>query len=170
MTVDTIPDRDLGLQGHYAGIATRFAGFLVDVFTVLTLFAIGGRVFEYVVSAVRGEEFSMSDAPVVSAVALVLWIFVYCAYPLAVAGRTFGLAVAGLRVVRRDGEDLEAWRAVVRVLVFPLSFLVFCFGFLLILLNRQSRALHDLIAGTAVVYDWDARAARIRWMSKHSPA
>jgi uncharacterized RDD family membrane protein YckC len=166
VTVHATPERDVGLQGHYAGIASRFAAFIVDVFTVTTLFAVGGRVFEYVVTTLRGDPFSLSDAPIFSAVALAVWVFLYCAYPLAVAGRTVGLAVAGLRVVRRDGEDLDPLHAVVRVLVFPLSFLVFGLGFLLILVNRESRALHDLIAGTAVVYDWDAHAARLRFLSK----
>jgi uncharacterized RDD family membrane protein YckC len=163
---ETAPARDVGLQGHYAGIASRFAAFIVDVFTVTASFAVGGRVFEYVVSTLRGDPFSLSDAPVFSTVALAAWAFVYCAYPLAVSGRTVGLAVAGLRVVRRDGHDLDARHAVLRVLAFPLSFLVFGLGFILILVNREHRALHDLIARTAVVYEWDARAARLRLLSK----
>jgi hypothetical protein len=40
------------------------------------------------------------------------------------------------------------------------------FGFLLIVLRRDHRALQDLIGGTAVVYAWDARAARWRLASK----
>jgi uncharacterized RDD family membrane protein YckC len=55
---------------------------------------------------------------------------------------------------------------VIRVLVLPLSFLLFCFGFILIVLRRDRRALHDLIADTAVVYAWDARAARLRFLLK----
>jgi uncharacterized RDD family membrane protein YckC len=54
----------------------------------------------------------------------------------------------------------------VRVLVTPLSFLVFFAGFWLILFRRDRRALHDLIAGSAVVYGWDARAARLRFLAK----
>ena len=54
----------------------------------------------------------------------------------------------------------------VRVLALPLSFLLFGLGFLLILLRRDRRALHDLIASTAVVYAWDARAARLRFLLK----
>jgi uncharacterized RDD family membrane protein YckC len=168
VTVQTPADRDIGLQGHHAGIASRFGAFVVDVFTVTTLFAVGGRVFEFVVTALRGDPFELSDAPIFSTIALVVWVFLYCAYPLAVAGRTVGLALAGLRVVRRSGEDLDAWHAAVRVLVFPLSFLLFGFGFLLILVNRERRALHDLIAGTVVVYDWNARAAHLRFLSRQS--
>jgi hypothetical protein len=35
--------------------------------------------------------------------------------------------------------------------------------------NREHRALQDLIADTAVVYAWDARAARLRILAR-SPA
>ena len=41
-------------------------------------------------------------------------------------------------------------------------------GFLGILLGDQRRALHDVIAGTVVVYSWDARAARLRFLSRES--
>jgi hypothetical protein len=33
-----------------------------------------------------------------------------------------------------------------------------------VVLNR--RALHDLVAGTVVVYAWDARAARMRYLAR----
>ena len=35
-----------------------------------------------------------------------------------------------------------------------------------ILLGDRRRALHDVIAGTAVIYSWDARAARLRFLSR----
>jgi uncharacterized RDD family membrane protein YckC len=57
-------------------------------------------------------------------------------------------------------------QAVVPTLAFPLSFLLFGLGFLGIVLGGKRRALHDVIAGTAVVYSWDARAARLRFLSR----
>ena len=159
-------ERDIGLQGANAGIVTRFAGFVVDVVTITVTFAVAGQVIEWVVSALRGERFAFSNDHVVSIVILVAWVFVYCAYPLAVAGRTFGMAAVGVRVVRKDGGDVNAWHAVLRVIVFPLSFLVFGLGFLMIVVSRRQRALHDFIAGTEVVYAWNARAARLRFLSK----
>jgi len=155
-----------GLQGHYAGLVTRFAGFLVDVVTIVVLFAVGGRVVEFVVSALLGEQVSLAEAPLLSAIALALWAFLYCAYPLATSGRTFGMAVLGVRAVRVDGHDLDSRHAVLRVVAFPLSFLLFGLGFFLIVLRQDRRALHDLIARTAVVYAWDARAARLRFLAK----
>jgi uncharacterized RDD family membrane protein YckC len=54
----------------------------------------------------------------------------------------------------------------VRTLAFPLSFLLLGLGFLGILFGRDRRALHDVIAGTAVVYAWDAREARLRSLAR----
>ena len=77
------------------------------------------------------------------------------AWPSSACGRCVPTAATSTR-----------WHAIVRVLAFPLSFLLFGLGFVLILLRRDRRALHDLIASTAVVYAWDARAARLRFLLK----
>ena len=165
MTAYVAPDRDLGLQGHYAGFVTRLTAFVFDVITVLVLFAAAAAVGEYVVSAVVGSQVHLSDAPIAADILLILWWFTYSAYPLGQTGRTFGMSIVGLRVVRSDGRTLTASRAVGRVLVFPLSFLLLGAGFALILLRRDRRALHDLLDNTAVVYGWDARAARLRFLA-----
>jgi uncharacterized RDD family membrane protein YckC len=78
------------------------------------------------------------------------------------------MAVLGIRVVHADGTVLDPKRAVLRALVFPLCFLLFGLGFLGILVQHEHRALHDLIAGTAVVYSWDARAARLRFLARQA--
>jgi uncharacterized RDD family membrane protein YckC len=57
-------------------------------------------------------------------------------------------------------------RGLLRTLAFPLSFLLLGLGFLGILLGRDRRALHDVIADTAVVYCWDAREARLRSLAR----
>ena len=168
MTVETKPDRDVGMQGHYAGIVTRTAAFTIDLLLAMTLFAGGGRAVEFVLSSVLGHDVALSDAPVVSSIALGLWLLGYFAYPIAVSGRTPGMALVGLRVVTKDGRDLDAGRAVVRTVVLPLSLLLLAIGILMILINRNRRALHDLIAGTAVVYSWNARAARLRFLAKRN--
>jgi uncharacterized RDD family membrane protein YckC len=159
-------DRDVQLQGRYAGFVTRIGGFVIDMIVLLGLFALGGQVLEFLVGALSGAEFTLRDYPVLSVIGLVLWALLYCAYPLGVSGRTLGMAIVGVRAVRDDGSHLGSGRAVVRVLATPLSFLLLGLGFLLVLLRRDRRALHDLIGGTAVVYGWDARAARLRFLAR----
>ena len=162
-------DRDLGLQGHYAGIVTRFAAFVIDLATAATLFALGALVVEFIVSALIGKEAKLSNVPTLSMIALIGWWFLYCTYALSVAGRTFGMAALGLRVVRVDGSELDVGHSVLRVLIFPLSFLLFGLGFVLILVRKDRRALHDLLGGACVVYAWDARAARLRFLARSAP-
>jgi uncharacterized RDD family membrane protein YckC len=155
-----------GLEGHYAGAVTRFAAFVIDIVVIATLFSLFGHVVEFVVSVLSDDRIEVARGTLGSRIALGVWAFVYFAHPLAVSGRTFGMAVAGIRVVRTDGSDINGWHAVIRVLALPLSFLLFGLGLFLILLRRDRRALHDLIASTAVVYAWDARAARLRFLLK----
>ena len=117
------------------------------------------RAAEFLVTTLSGKPWQVSDLPVVPWLTLILWAIFYCTYPVTAGGRTLGMAVAGLRVVRPDGTAVSGRQALVRVLALPLSFLTFGIGFLLILLRPDGRALQDLIGGTAVVYGWDARAA-----------
>jgi uncharacterized RDD family membrane protein YckC len=166
VTTLAAPSRDLALQGHYAGAVTRLAAYAIDAVTVSALYAGGAAVLEYLVTNLLGASFDIADAPVAAATTFAMWSFLYFAVPLAASGRTFGSATLGLRVVRSDGSDLDPRRAVVRVLAFPLSFLVFGLGFLLILVRRDRQALHDLIADTTVVYSWDARSARLRFLAQ----
>ena len=98
----------------------------------------------------------------------VAWQFFYFGYSWAASGKTSGMAVLGIRVVQADGTGADAWRGVVRALVFPFSFLFLGLGFLGLLVQGQRQALHDLVAGTAVVYAWDARAARLRFLAREA--
>jgi uncharacterized RDD family membrane protein YckC len=96
-----------------------------------------------------------------STVALALWAFVYVYVGLAVSGRTAGKSIVGLRVVRKDGAALPGRSALVRTLAFPLNIVTLGIGFLPVLAHHEHRALHDFIAGTAVVYDWGDRPAQL---------
>ena len=158
-------------QGRYAGAASRFTAYVIDLAVSAGLFALGLAGTSLVAQVVTGHPVSWSRTNIIVAVIFVAWEFFYFGYSWAVSGRTFGMAVLGVLVVRADGRAADPWRGAVRALVFPLSFLLFGLGFLGILVQREHRALHDLIAGTAVVYDWDARAARLRWIArKEGPA
>jgi uncharacterized RDD family membrane protein YckC len=172
MTVYAEPGRDLDLQGHYAGAVTRLAAYLIDVSAVGALFATGANVIEYLVDDVFGVDYEVADSPVVASVAFTVWAFCYFVVPLAASGRTLGSAILGLRVVRADGQELDLRHAVVRVFALGLTVALFGIGFLLILVQRERRGLQDLLAGTAVVYAWDARAARLRFLARspHAPA
>jgi uncharacterized RDD family membrane protein YckC len=164
----TVQPAVVGYQGHYAGSVSRFTAFAIDLTVSSAVFALALAAISYGVHIVTGNNVNWNRSNIVVAVIFVLWEFVYFGYSWAVSGRTFGMAALGIRVVAADGSALEPRRGVVRALVFPLSFLLFGLGFLGILVQREHRALHDLIAGSAVIYSWDARAARLRFLARQA--
>jgi uncharacterized RDD family membrane protein YckC len=155
-------------QGHYAGSVSRFLAYAIDLIVSTGLFALALAAISYGVRVVTGHDVSWNRSDTVVVVIFVLWEFLYFGYSWAVGGRTFGMAALGIRVVRTDGSDVAPRQGVVRALAFPLSFLLCGLGFLGILVQREHRALHDLIAGTAVIYSWDARAARLRFLARQA--
>lgn len=164
MSLHVAPNRDIGLQGHDAGVVTRLASFVIDVVVVVVLYDLVIRIVETLVSTLAGKNFTVAHTPVAPWLLLIALAALYGVIPVAAGGRTLGMAIIGLRVVRPDGTPAGNREAMVRFLALPLSFLTVGVGFLLILLRPDGRALHDLIGRTSVVYGWDARAARLRFL------
>ena len=156
------------LQGHYAGFASRFAAFVVDLVVLTGIFMLVLAAISFAASIVTGKTINFNRNEIWVVVAYLVWGFIYFARFWGLNGRTAGGAVFGLQVLTDDGYDVSGPRAIARTLAFPLSFLILGLGFLGILLGDQRRALHDVIAGTVVVYSWDARAARLRFLSRES--
>jgi uncharacterized RDD family membrane protein YckC len=168
MSTRAAPADLVSYQGHYAGSVSRFAAYAIDLAVSSAVFALGLGAVSYGLQLVTGHSVHWNKSNIVVAILFAVWEFVYFGYSWAVSGRTFGMAVLGICVVRDDGTTLGPKRGVLRALVFPLSFLLFGLGFLGILVQREHRALHDLIAGSAVIYAWDARAARLRFLARQA--
>jgi uncharacterized RDD family membrane protein YckC len=162
-------DQD-GLWGHYAGCVSRFFAYLVDSGTSTGIFMLVLATASFAASILVGHPINWSRGDLWVAIAFAAWQFVYYAYSWASSGKTFGMALLGVRVVSREGAEAGPRRAVVRTLAFPLSFLLCGLGFAGILVGRERRALHDVIAGTAVVYTWHARAQRLRFLARSTTA
>ena len=148
-----------GVSGNYAGGVTRLVASVLDALVVSGLFTLGVAGIDLLSRVLGGVSPDLSW--VTGVVSYVVWAFLYVFVSLLIVGRTAGKAVVGLRVVGADGSTLTGGRAFVRTLAFPLSAVILGIGFLPILLHREHRALHDLVAGTAVVYDWGGREAEV---------
>ena len=154
------------LQGKYAGFASRFTAFAVDMGISLGVFLLALAAISFAALVLTGNSITWHKGDLWVIIAYAVWAFVYFAHSWAASGRTIGMAAFGVRVVTDDGADVSGRRAVVRTLALPLSFLFLGLGFAGILFGDRRRALHDVIAGTAVIYSWDARAARLRFLSR----
>jgi uncharacterized RDD family membrane protein YckC len=140
--------------------------FAVDVGVGLGVYMLALAAISFAARVLTGKDITWNKGDIWVIIAYVVWEFIYFAHSWAASGRTVGMALFGVRVVRDDGIDASGRRAVVRTLALPLSFLFLGLGFVGILMGNRRRALHDVIAGTAVIYSWDARAARLRFLSK----
>ena len=150
------------VTGRYAGPIGRLAAFAVDSFLIVALYGVIVSVFSFTLGLVTGFDISTSDTGNGWWLAgSVLWAFLYYWVSTAVTGRTIGKWLVGLRIVERDGQPLRGRGAFVRVITFPLSFLVFGLGFLGIVVGEERRAWHDKFAKTVVVYDWGDRPAEM---------
>jgi uncharacterized RDD family membrane protein YckC len=168
MSVHTHPGRWVAAQGHYAGSVSRFAAYLIDLTVSTAVYWLVLQFVSFVAQIITGTPVSWHRDNIVATVVYVAWEFVYFGFQWAANGRSLGMALLGVHLVRADGTRMEPWRGWVRSLTFPLGFLTLGLGFLGILVQREHRAVYDLIAGTAVVYAWDARAARLRFLARQA--
>ncbi|MCW2905284.1 MAG: hypothetical protein JWL68_73 [Actinomycetia bacterium] len=154
---------------HFGGMVSRFGAYVVDLGVSTAVFMLALAAISFAASIITGHAISWNRNDLPVAIAFVAWEFLYFGYSWAASGKTLGMALLGVKVVAADGTEAGPRRGTIRALVFPLSFLLCGLGFTGIFLQRDRRALHDLIAGTAVVYTWDARAARLRFLERDAP-
>lgn len=158
------------VTGHYAGPVTRLTAHLLDASIATSAFTVASGALT---SLLRATALPVDDTRgLLFAGGLALWLLVYWFASTAVAGRTPGMAVIGLRIVDREGDPLTGRRALRRVLVLPFS-IVSVVGLIGIVVDRERRGLHDLAAGSTVVYDWGDRSATLptplaRWLARHA--
>jgi len=153
---------DRGVRtGRYAGPVTRFIALVLDILIVTTGFTVivaGGTYLVELVSPIEVE-------PVRGLwyiVGFVVWALLYLWLSIAIFGKTLGKTVMGVRVVDSEGSlALHSRQSLIRAVTYPLSFVVLGLGLLGVLFGRERRAWHDHFAGTAVVYDWGSRTARL---------
>ncbi len=154
-------DGSLDVSGRYAGAVPRLVAVIADLWLLSagsTLVLAGtdyltSRLFDWQIDTDRGWWWLPAFAFIA---------FCYSFFSLEIAGRTPGKALVGLRVVRWDGTAMTPWPAFVRTVTWPLSIVLAGAGIVVLLLQRDRRALHDLLARTAVVHDWAPRPVALR--------
>ena len=149
------------VTGYYAGPLSRAVGAVLDAIIVFATFTLGFAAVNLLSTVVLGISLDQERTGIVATVAFAVWWFSYSFVCLAVSGRTVGKGLIGIRVVAADGQSVTVRRAFVRTLTFPLSVLFLGLGFVPLVVRRDHRALHDLLARTCVVSDWGDRPAQL---------
>ncbi|BBH67277.1 hypothetical protein ACTI_39620 [Actinoplanes sp. OR16] len=134
--------------GEYAGLVSRALAYGADAFFVALLTGGSVTVFAMIASVVGGWAGELGH--LISSSYLIFLpsiMAVYCALFWLLAGRTPGMAVLGLRVIRVDGSRIHWFAALVRALLLA----YFPIGALWLVVNRRHQGLPDLVAGTTVI-------------------
>jgi uncharacterized RDD family membrane protein YckC len=160
------PEMTVGRQGHYAGAVSRLVAYAIDVGASWGLYLLGSALVDFAAKLVTGHSFTLTNHQLAAGIVFFVWEFIYFTYQWAVSGKTLGMAIFGVQVVTRQGGPITPRQAALRTIGLALTLLTLGIGFLPIIFQRERRALDDFVAGTAVVYSWDARGARLRWLAR----
>jgi len=140
--IDNVP-----LELAIASAGTRVLAAFLDLVVVSLLMVLvltGGLV---AIAALGVENGAWILALLGLALFAVHWGY-FAAFEIATAGLTPGKMAIGLRVTSRQGGRASALSVLVRSFLRPLDYV---FGVALMLIDRRSRRLGDLVAGTLVV-------------------
>ena len=150
------------LIGHYAGFATRAIALVIDYLIILLLLFVIAWFINSLPNLFNFQRINLrwlnSLVILVSSVAFtVVFIYGYFSIFWYLTGQTLGNAVMGIRVIRKNGRRVGFLRSLVRCIGYLLAFIPLGLGFLWVLGDDRRQGWHDKLAGTYVIYAWEAR-------------
>jgi uncharacterized RDD family membrane protein YckC len=160
------------LLGHYAGLSSRLVAFILDtaivsgiIISTSWFIATSWRLLQLAPLLTQIEQKSpilenlvaFVTSPIVYSLFTLLFVATYYIFFWITAGQTPGKGVMGLRVLPRQGGKLKLSHAIVRYIGYYLSIIPFGLGIFWILIDDRRLAWHDKLAGTCVVYAWEAK-------------
>jgi uncharacterized RDD family membrane protein YckC len=163
----TLPEETLEIQTpenvafgyQIAGIGSRFLASLLDTMIIVLLQVVVLIVLTLIIRSVDGSVFSDQISAWVYAifglVAAVFYWGYYVFFEMLWNGQSPGKRWVGLRVIRGDGTPITLSESLIRNLARLVDFLpaAYGIGIVTMFIDKQSRRLGDLAAGTLVVQD-----------------
>lgn len=174
LRIDT-PEQ-IALELPIAGIGSRFLAIFLDTVLQVITYGFGLGVLAYVGTVAPG---AFSVPPAVTAFLPAIFLFFgFCIYwgyfaffEIIWKGQTPGKRIAGIRVIKDSGRPVDALSAILRNLLRGIDLLplMYATGITCMILNRHSRRLGDLVAGTVVVHDKPPARIDTQWTIATEP-
>jgi uncharacterized RDD family membrane protein YckC len=135
-----------------AGFWRRCAAYTIDYFLTFVASYVVGLVVGFALAAGQGAEGAMA-APTVGALLglVVTWLY-FALQESSAQQATLGKRALGIKVTNANGFRIGFGRATGRFFGKLLSGLIFGIGFMLAGWTERKQALHDMLAGTLVVF------------------
>lgn len=136
----------------YAGIVSRTVALAIDAGALTVGFAVASGVLGLILSLFTAVEV---DSPGAVLCGAGLWSLVVAGYFVlfwTLVGETPGMRLMAVRVTNGAGGPPRLGQALRRLVGMVLAALPFFAGYLLVLVDDRRRGLHDMLAGTVVVY------------------
>lgn len=147
------------IERPYAGLVSRTVALAIDAVALTIGFAVASGVLGLILSLFTAVEVSSPGAVLGAAAMWSLVVGGYFVLFWTLTGETPGMRLMALRVIDQDGGPLGFGQALLRLIGAILAAIPFFAGYLLILVDDRRRGLHDMIAGTTVVYATTSRVA-----------
>jgi len=158
-TLDIHTPENVAFGYQIAGIGSRFLAALLDTLLILLLQVAVFAMFFLILYALNNAAWENAlTSWVVAVMGLVSFIFFwgyYIFFEMLWNGQTPGKRSAGLRVIRADGTPITLSESLIRNLARLVDLLPAAYGvgIVTMFIDKRSRRLGDLAAGTLVVYD-----------------
>ncbi len=150
----------MNLKGHYAGFVSRLLAYATDIIIITVTVIFLGWLLQTVNSIFQLgfiERAKSITQFVLTGITVIVIAGIYFIFFWSLIGQTPGKLLLGLRIVNLDGGQITFWQAVRRFIGYFLSAFALYAGYLWILIDNRRQGWHDKLAGTIVIYAWDAR-------------
>lgn len=144
-----------------AGFFSRAEAFIIDLIILGVVNLVGSTFVQAMIRFFRLTDLvntvldALENATTqiaVGSVGITLVVIGYFTFFWTLVGYTPGKAILGLRVVKRNGEKISFFRALVRFFSYWISAIPLFLGYFWVLWDSKRQAWHDKIAGTQVIY------------------
>ena len=157
-TLDINTPENVAFGYQVAGIGSRFLATLVDTLIIFFLQIVVMVAYSVIINVLDADPSSSGSAWVAAIMGLVIFLFYwgyYVFFEMLWNGQTPGKRWTGLRVIRADGTPITLSESFIRNLTRLVDFLPAAYGvgIITMFIDKQSRRLGDLAAGTLVVHD-----------------
>ena len=158
----------IAVQGRCCGFFSKAVAIFIDVAFVTLSFMFFILIIEacwilFVGTSLSAAKENVNKDNKWGIVLYCMYWFIHFFLGVLLTGRTIGMYICGLKVVRFDkGKELKFQKALIRTALLPISLSVLPFLGLIGFVRPDGRMLHDLVAGSSMVYNWNAKMAKMR--------